>query len=181
MMEAQKDIQSLLLRQQWEASFYQIVEQFSERLYQCAFGILGNHDDANDAVQEAFISIWKNLHKFEGKSAIFTWCYAIVRNQSLSELRKRGNRYMEDVEAQVDLKDRTALRWTAEEIEDQLAQALSLLPDKQRMVFELRYYQDMPYDAMAELTQTSVGALKASYHHAKEKIGHQLTQALNLP
>jgi RNA polymerase sigma-70 factor (ECF subfamily) len=88
---------------------------------------------------------------------------------------------MEDVEAQVDLKDGTALRWTAEEIEDQLAHALSLLPDKQRMVFELRYYQDMPYDAMAELTQTSVGALKASYHHAKEKIGHQLTQALNLP
>ncbi|HAP72082.1 MAG TPA: RNA polymerase subunit sigma [Cryomorphaceae bacterium] len=181
MMEAPKDIQSLLLREQWETSFFEIVEHYSERLYQCAFGILGNHDDANDAVQEAFISIWKNLHKFEGKSSIFSWCYAIVRNQSLSELRKRGNRYVEDVEAQVDLKDDTSIRWTAKEIENQLARALAMLPDKQRMVFELRYYQDMPYDAMAELTHTSVGALKASYHHAKKKIGYQLTQALNLP
>jgi RNA polymerase sigma-70 factor (ECF subfamily) len=180
-MEVQKDIKSLLLRQQWEASFYQIVEQYSDRLYHCAKGILGNHDDANDALQEAYINIWKNLHKFKGDSAVFSWCYSIVRNQCLTALRKDAKRKHVSTEDQHHLTQTAPLRWDGDEIEAQLEQALASLPEKQRLVFELRYYQDMPYEAMAGLTETSVGALKASYHHAKEKIGHQLTQALNLP
>ena len=87
-MEETKDIKSLLLRQQWEASFYQMVEQYSERLLYCAHGVLKNEALAQDALQEAFINIWKNLHHFKGNSHPFTWCYTIVRRSALNELRK---------------------------------------------------------------------------------------------
>ena len=180
-MEVQKDIKSLLLQKQWEASFYQIVEQYSDRLYHCAKSILLDHDDANDALQDAYIKIWKNLHTFKGESAVFSWCYSIVRNECLSELRKKAKRKQLSTENTLKVIAPTPLRWDGQEIETQLEQALASLPEKQRLVFELRYYQEMPYEAMAELTETSIGALKASYHHAKQKIEHQLTHALNLP
>ena len=180
-MEEQQDIQSLLLHQQWEACFYQIVEQYTDRLYRVAFGVLVNSDLAQDCLQEAFISIWKNLHNFKGDSAVFTWTYTIVRNQAIALKRKEEKHRSTALEHHLHPMDGQELRWTSDEIQSELERALSTLPEKQKLVFELRYHQEMPYEAIAELTQTSVGALKASYHHAKEKIGQKLIEQLNLP
>ncbi|PSR08320.1 MAG: RNA polymerase subunit sigma-70 [Bacteroidetes bacterium] len=181
-MEEPKDIKSLLLRQQWEASFYQIVEQYSERLLYCAISILKSETQAQDALQEGMISIWKNLHRFEGKSHPFTWCYSIVRNAALTELKRENRHKSSDVDSlshaaisPVDLK------WDGDEISKKVQEVLAKLPEKQQMVFELRYYQDLSFKDISELTGTSTGALKANYHHAKIKMEENLIGLLNLP
>lgn len=181
-MEEPKDIKSLLLRQQWEASFYQIVEQYSERLLYCAISILKSETQAQDALQEGMISIWKNLHRFEGKSHPFTWCYSIVRNAALTELKRENRHKSSDVDSlshaaisPVDLK------WDGNEISKKVQEVLAKLPEKQQMVFELRYYQDLSFKDISELTGTSTGALKANYHHAKIKMEENLIGLLNLP
>ena len=181
-MEEPKDIRSLLLRQQWEASFYQIVEQYSERLLYCAISILKSETQAQDALQEGMISIWKNLHRFEGKSHPFTWCYSIVRNAALTELKRENRHKSSDVDSlshaaisPVDLK------WDGDEISKKVQEVLAKLPEKQQMVFELRYYQDLSFKEISELTGTSTGALKANYHHAKIKMEENLIGLLNLP
>ena len=181
-MEEPKDIKSLLLRQQWEASFYQIVEQYSERLRYCAISILKSETQAQDALQEGMISIWKNLHRFEGKSHPFTWCYSIVRNAALTELKRENRHKSSDVDSlshaaisPVDLK------WDGDEISKKVQEVLAKLPEKQQMVFELRYYQDLSFKDISELTGTSTGALKANYHHAKIKMEENLIGLLNLP
>ncbi len=181
-MEEPKDIKSLLLRQQWEASFYQIVEQYSERLLYCAISILKSETQAQDALQEGMISIWKNLHRFEGKSHPFTWCYSIVRNAALTELKRENRHKSSDVDSlshaaisPVDLK------WDGNEISKKVQEVLAKLPEKQQMVFELRDYQDLSFKDISELTGTSIGALKANYHHAKIKMEENLIGLLNLP
>ena len=181
-MEEPKDIKSLLLRQQWEASFYQIVEQYSERLLYCAISILKSETQAQDALQEGMISIWKNLHKFEGKSHPFTWCYSIVRNAALTELKREKRHKTSDVDSltngAISPED---LKWDGEEISKKVQEVLVRLPEKQQLVFELRYYQDLSFKEISNLTGTSTGALKANYHHAKIKMEENLIGLLNLP
>lgn len=128
------------------------------------------------------ISIWKNLHRFEGKSHPFTWCYSIVRNAALTELKRENRHKSSDVDSlshaaisPVDLK------WDGDEISKKVQEVLAKLPEKQQMVFELRYYQDLSFKDISELTGTSTGALKANYHHAKIKMEENLIGLLNLP
>lgn len=180
-MKEGKDIKSLLLQKQWEASFFQIVEQYSQRLLHCSFAIVKDHASAQDALQEAFINIWKNLHKFKGESHPYTWCYSIVRNSALNELKKQKKHRSEQIEGIFNLAENTPLKWGADEIDNQLHTALNVLPEKQRLVFELRYYQDLSFHEISILTDTSIGALKANYHHAKIKIEKKLIGQLNLP
>lgn len=180
-MEDSKDINSLLLQEKWEASFYQIVEQYSERLLYCAHSILKDEVKSQDALQEAFISIWKNLHKFKGDSQPFTWCYTIVKNSALNELRKEKKHLSDSIDPAMGITSSEELKWDSNEIEERLQEVLTDLPEKQRLVFELRYFQDMSFKDIAELTGTSIGALKASYHHAKGKVEEKLIGQLNLP
>ena len=180
-MKEGKDIKGLLLQKRWEASFFQIVEQYSQRLLHCAQSILKDHASAQDALQEAFISIWKNLHKFKGDSHPYTWCYSIVRNSALNELRKQKKHQTEQIENIFNIAENTPLKWEAKEVDEQLHTALNILPQKQRLVFELRYYQDLSFKEISDLTGTSIGALKANYHHAKIKIENKLIVQLNLP
>lgn len=179
-MEDEKDIKGLLLEHKWEASFYQIVEQYSERLMVCALGILGDYAAAQDAVQEAFVSIWNNLHKYKGESTPFTWCYSIVRNQSIRDWKKQQRRGhalpLESAEHQAAGED---LGWDAERIGDQLQRAIDRLPDAQKVVFEMRYFQELSFEEMHGLLGTSIGGLKANYHHARKKIEARLTFQLN--
>ena len=179
-MEDPKDIASLLLEQKWEASFYQIVEQYSERLFRCAVHILGDDAAAQDAIQEAFISIWNNLHSFKGNSAPFTWCYSIVRNQSLRDLKKMRRRgHSLPLEALYTRAADQELAWDAERIEAQVQKSMGKLPEVQRMVFEMRHLHEMSFQEISALLGTSVGGLKASYHHAKKKVERDLTFELN--
>ena len=180
-MEETKNIKSLLLQEQWEASFFEIVEQYSERLLYCAMGILKSESLAQDALQEGMINIWKNLHKFKGNSHPFTWCYTIVRNAALNELKKEKRHASADLENAYAAQSSSELKWDSDEINSKVQEVLTGLPEKQQLVFELRYYQDLSFKDIAELTGTSVGALKANYHHAKNKMEEKLIGLLNLP
>ena len=180
-MEEQKDIKSLLLQQQWEASFFQIVEQYSERLLYCAIRILKSETLAQDALQEGMINIWGNLHKFQGKSHPFTWCYSIVRNAALTELKKEKRLQSKDSHLVSNDISPTALKWDGDEISRKVQEVLVTLPEKQQLVFELRYYQDLSFKEISKLTGASTGALKANYHHAKIKMEEKLIGLLNLP
>lgn len=131
-----------------------------------------SHDDADDVLQEVFIKVWDNLWSFRGNAQLFTWLYRIATNEALNYLRKQKRlRFFtaEINEALIEMLP-DQLSPNADEVERKLQHAILRLPDKQRLVFHLKYYEDLSYEQIAEITDTSVGALKASYHHAVKKI-----------
>jgi RNA polymerase sigma-70 factor (ECF subfamily) len=137
------------------------------------------HEDADDLTQNTFIKAYKALDRFEGNSTLFTWLYRIATNESLTFLEKKKKRYFfslddhqEKLEAYVD----QSPSLTGEEIQVKLQKSLLKLPDKQRLVFHLKYEEELSYEEISQITGTSVGALKASYHHAVKKIEQALTQ-----
>jgi RNA polymerase sigma-70 factor (ECF subfamily) len=138
-----------------------------------------DHDDADDLTQEVFIKIHRYIHNFREDSSLFTWIYRIATNECLSFLKKKKLRFIlpiGDVEGELSAKLETTPGLSADEIQLKLQKALLKLPDKQRMVFNMKYFEDMPYEQISEITGTSVGALKASYHHAVKKIEDFLSQ-----
>ena len=140
--------------------------------------MLIDHDDSNDVTQEVFIKIHKYIDKFREDSQLYTWIYRIATNECLSFLKKKKRRFflpLEDVNKELSRKIDTAPNLSGDDIQKKLQKALLTLPDKQRLVFNMKYYDDMTYEDMAEITKTSVGALKASFHHATKKIENFLT------
>lgn len=132
-----------------------------------------DHDDANDITQEVFIKIHKSIGNFREDSQLFTWIYRIATNECLSFLNKKKRRFflpIEDVSGQLAAALDQNPELTGDDIQKKLQKAILTLPDKQRLVFNMKYFEDLPYEAMSEITNTSVGALKASYHHAVKKI-----------
>lgn len=153
-------------------AFSMIVSQYSEQLYWKIRGIVINHDDANDVLQNTFLKAWKSLDDFQGKSKLYTWLYRIAVNESLDFLRKQKAQHT----VCSDGLPTVANRLMADEYFDGdrgealLHQAVASLPAVQRTVFTLRYYEEMKYSEMSKMLQTSEGALKASYHIAMQKI-----------
>lgn len=156
-----------------ERAFAKIIKKYQERLYWHVRRLVVNHEDANDVLQNVFIKIWTYLDNFREESNLYTWMYRIATNETLTFIEKEKKR------TSVSLSDHEtglANRLTAEKgfdankLEWRLQQAIQSLPDKQRVVFCLRYYDEMPYEEMSKVTDTSVGALKASYHHAVKKV-----------
>lgn len=140
--------------------------------------MLIDHDDSNDVTQEVFIKIHKHIDKFREDAQLFTWIYRIATNECLSFLNKKKRRFflpLEDVNKELSRKIDTAPHLSGDDIQKKLQKALLTLPDKQRLVFNMKYYDDMTYEEMSEITKTSVGALKASFHHATKKIEEFLT------
>ena len=132
-----------------------------------------DHEDANDLVQEVFVKIWKNVAKFRADSQLYTWIYRIATNECLSFLDKKRRRYflpIGDVEYELLQKMDDGNHISGDEIQIKLQKALLKLPDKQRLVFNMKYFDEMKYEEISDITETSVGALKASYHHAVKKI-----------
>ena len=132
-----------------------------------------DHDDADDLTQEVFIKIHKSIDTFREDAQLFTWIYRIATNECLTFLNKKRRRFflpIEDVGAELANKIDSTPSLAGDEIQKKLQKAILTLPDKQRLVFNLKYYEDMPYEEMAAVTGTSEGALKASYHHAVRKI-----------
>ncbi len=156
-----------------EAAFAHLVRKYQSRLYWHVRKMVVDHDEADDLLQEIFVKVWRALPNFRQDAQLFTWLYRIATNECLGFLTARRRKFFlpmtEEGEA-------LALKLEADDslpeaaIEHKLQQALLTLPDKQRLVFHLRYYDEMPYEQMAQVTGTSVGALKASYHHAAKKI-----------
>lgn len=141
-----------------------------------------DHDDADDIVQEVFIKVYKNIGKFREDAQLFTWIYRIATNECLTFLNKKKRRFflpIGDVEAELNNKLDSSSNMDGNEIQIKLQKALLKLPAKQRLVFNMKYYDDMKYEEIANITETSVGALKASYHHAVKKIEELLKMELN--
>jgi len=131
------------------------------------------HEDTNDILQNVFIKIWRNLGEFREESNLYTWLYRIATNETLSwieQQKRRATVSISDNEAVFADKLVAQKDFDPNKTEWRLQQAIHTLPEKQRIVFTLRYYDEMPYDEMAEVLDTSAGALKASYHHAVKKV-----------
>ena len=156
-----------------EKAFNLIVEQYTERLYWHIRRFLCNHEDTNDLLQDVFIKIWAALPSFRGESQLFTWIYRIATNEVLNYLRKQRFKALvsfQDVTEILEKKIDEDARFNGNEIQRELLKALQRLPEKQRIVFSLRYFDDLTYEQISAITNTSVGALKASYHYACNKI-----------
>lgn len=156
-----------------EEAFTVLMRKYQERLYWHIRRLVVQHEDANDVLQNMFIKVWKSLENFREDSQLYTWLYRIATNESLSLLEQRKKRNTLSLDGTEN--DMTALvkadpDFDFNKLEWKLQLAIQQLPEKQRVVFNLRYYDEMPYQEMSRLLDTSEGALKASYHHAVKKI-----------
>lgn len=157
--------------------FRSLVDQYSEPLYWHVRNLVNSHDDAADIVQEIFIKAWKALPSFRGDSSPSTWLWRIATNEALSFLRKQKVRAalrFESLSAEVERLVASDPWFDGDEAQRRLAVAIAKLPDKQKAVFCMRYFEEMPYEQISEVTGTSVGALKASYHIAAGKIAESV-------
>lgn len=157
--------------------FERIVEEYSERIYWTVRRLVASHDDANDVVQNVFIKVWQALDNFKGNASIYTWLYRIAINESLTFLRTSrahnligGDAGEREMQSLLD----SSCHFDGDAVERSLQMAIQKLPERQRAVFLMRYYDETPYAQMAEILNVSQGALKASYHHAAKKIEEQL-------
>ena len=156
-----------------DKAFAELVKRYQQRLYWHIRRMVVSHDDADDVLQNVFIKVWKALPAFRGEANLYTWMYRIATNESLSFLeqqKRRASISLSDDESSVANKLQAESGFDASKIEWKLQRAIQSLPDKQKAVFNLRYYDEMPYEKMSEVLGTSVGALKASYHHAVKKV-----------
>lgn len=153
--------------------FNLLVREYQERVYWHVRKMVIDHDDADDLVQEIFIKVWKNLGKFREDAKLYTWIYRIATNECLNFLKKKKRRFfipIHDLEGELTEKLQSNVSPEGDEVQLKLQQALLKLPDKQRLVFNMKYFDEMKFSEIAEITETSIGALKASYHHAVKKI-----------
>jgi len=151
-------------------AFGMLVSQYSETLYWKIRRIVLTHDDANDVLQNAFLKAWSNLNDFQNKSKISTWLYRIAINEALDFVRREKNKVSADEDISVANRLMADDYFDGDEAQALLQEAIAQLPDVQRTVFTLRYYDDMKYSEISKVLNTSEGALKASYHIAVQKI-----------
>jgi len=158
---------------QKERAFTALIKKYQEKLYWHIRRMVVDHEDANDILQNMFIKVWKSLANFREDSQVYTWLYRIATNECLTFLEQQKRRSavsLNDVESGLSNKVKADENFDANKLEWKLQLAIQHLPEKQRLVFNLRYYDEMPYEEMSKILETSEGALKASYHHAAKKI-----------
>jgi RNA polymerase sigma-70 factor (ECF subfamily) len=159
-------------------AFNLLVRKYQQKLYWVIRRMVIDHDDSDDLLQNVWVKVWQNLGNFKAESQLYTWLYRIAANESLTFLSSRKKRFffsLNDVEKELEDKVAHDPAFNGDEIQLKLQKAILTLPEKQRIVFQLRYYDEMPYEDMSKVLDTSVGALKASYHHAAKKVENYLT------
>ncbi len=142
--------------------------------------MLNEHADANDVLQNVMIKVYRSIHKFEGKSSLFTWLYRIATNETLTFIKSKKRKETSSIDNEdlgLDKSLRAEHSIASEEVQYYLNKAMEQLPEKQKLVFNMRYFDEMPYEEISKVLDTSVGALKASYHHAVKKIEAFIRQA----
>lgn len=162
-------------------AFNLLVRQYQQKVYWHIRKMVIDHDDANDLTQDTFIKAWKGLENFKGDSQLFTWLYRIATNECLNHLSKKKRRFflpINDITEELSNKLEDSDLVSGDEIQLKLQKALLTLPDKQRLVFNMKYYDELKYEEIAEITGTSVGALKASYHLAAKKVEEYLKNSI---
>lgn len=154
------------------------MSQYQQRLYLHIQKMVGVHADADDLLQNTFVKAWKGLPDFRGESGLFTWLYRIATNETLTFLTQKKTRATPHfADPEIRLQHHPAHESPdGEMLVKELHKCLTTLPHKQRLVFQMRYYEEMPYETISEILGTSVGALKASYHHASKKVEEWFTQ-----
>jgi RNA polymerase sigma factor (sigma-70 family) len=160
-------------------AFNLIVKKYQEKLYWHIRKMLISHEDTDDVLQNTFINAFQGLDNFREDASLFTWLYKIATNEALTALKKKKRRYflpLDDVGSQLEKTLEADDYIDGEDIQIKLQKAILKLPDKQRLVFNMKYYDEMKYEEMAEILNTTVGALKASYHHAVKKIEKYLNE-----
>lgn len=153
--------------------FNLLVRKYQQKVYWIIRKMVISHDDADDLTQDVFVKIHKNIHTFRQDAQLYTWIYRIATNESLNFLQRKKRRFfmpIGDLSGELAGKLIASPHVTGDEIQIRLQKALLTLPDKQRLVFNMKYFDDMTYEEIAGITRTSVGALKASYHLAVKKI-----------
>ncbi len=161
-----------------DLAFQRLVQLYQERLYWHIRKIVLNHDDTDDVLQNTFVKAWKGISRFREESSLYTWLYRIATNESITFLNSKKRRSflpLNDV-SEILMENLTSDPWfEGDEIQMRLQQAILRLPKKQRIVFNMKYFDEMKYEDMSKILDTSVGALKASYHHAVKKIEEFIT------
>ncbi len=160
-----------------DLAFQMLVNKYKERLYWHIRKIVMNHEDADDVLQNTFVKVWRSIEGFREESTLYTWLYRIATNESLTLInsnKKRNFIPMNDSSEFLMNNLTSDPYFDGDEIQKKLQEAILLLPDKQRIVFNMKYFDEMKYDEMSEILNTSVGALKASFHHAAKKVEEYL-------
>jgi RNA polymerase sigma-70 factor (ECF subfamily) len=163
-------------------AFQLLLEKYNRKVYWQVRRIVIDHDDANDVVQNTFIKVWEKLESFREDSQFYTWLFRIATNEALAFLQKKRsarNISMEEMQEELSNKIEAGSYFDGNKTERILQQAILTLPEKQRLVFNMKYYDNLKYEEIEAILGTSVGALKASYHHAVKKIEIFIKQALN--
>jgi len=173
-----KLLERLQSNQHKDSAFKELITLYKERLYWHIRYILKSHDDTDDVLQNTFIKIYKNIHSFKADSKLFSWMYRIATNESLTFIKQRAKQLQmsnQDIKQLAIDNLKADVYFEGDEIQLKLQQAISTLPEKQQLVFNMRYFQDIKYKDMAQILDTSEGALKASYHIAVKKLEDYLT------
>lgn len=160
-----------------EASYRTLVSTHKERLYWHIRKIVLNHEDTDDILQNTFIKVFKHIDGFKGDSKLYSWMYRIATNESITFLNKKAkqmNTDLSELQEQRVQNLKADVYFDGDEIQLKLQKAIISLPQKQQLVFNMRYFDEMKYEEISDILDTSVGALKASYHHARKKIELQL-------
>lgn len=172
-MEDQEILEKFRQAESKNYAFNLLVRKYQQRIYNHIRKMVIDHDDADDLTQETFVKIWQNLDKFKEEAKLFTWIYRIATNECLNFLRKKRNKFflpIADISKDLLRKLETTDYISGDEIAIKLQKVLLSLPEKQRLVFNMKYFDELKYEEISEILGTSVGALKASYHHAVKKI-----------
>ena len=170
-------IADLKLDNKKDLAFHMLVKKYQERLYWHIRKIVMNHEDADDVLQNTFVKVWRSIDNFREESSLYTWLYRIATNESLTFLnsnKRRSFMPINDVSEYLMKNLMSDPYFEGNSIQLKLQEAILKLPDKQRTVFNMKYFDEMKYEDMSKILDTSVGALKASYHHAAKKIEEYL-------
>ncbi|SHF82815.1 RNA polymerase sigma factor [Pedobacter caeni] len=154
-------------------AFNLLLHKYQQKIYWHIRRLVIDHDDSDDLVQETFVKVWKNLDKFRSDSKLYTWVYRIATNESITFLNKkkqRNNTPLDEVSDELAETLVASSYFNGDKIQMKLQQALLTLPEKQRLIFNMKYFDDLKYEEISEITGTSVGALKASFHIAVKKV-----------
>ena len=173
MVEEKKLIIALQSVEQKEAAFGTLVSKYKERLYWHIRKIIIDHDDTDDVLQNTFIKVFKNIDRFKGDSKLFTWMYRIATNEAITFINKKAkqnNITIEDVKNQLVSRLESDVYFEGDEIQLLLQKAIASLPQKQQLVFNMKYFENHTYENLSEILDTSVGGLKSNYHLAVKKI-----------
>lgn len=170
-------IETLINPKTQNTAFKQLVQRYQKPLYYHIRNIVLNHDDADDVLQNTFIKVFSNIGKFKGDSKLYSWMFRIATNESLTFIELRAKKQgisNEEIQQKAILNLESDVYFEGNEIQLQLQKAIATLPEKQQLVFKMKYFEEMKYENISEILDTSVGGLKANYHHAIKKIEEYL-------